>query len=102
MRGETNRAKLERFMRALGEGVRGEGAVFLTGGGTALLRHWRDSTIDVDLKAEPEPSGFFEAVARLKDELDVNVELASPDQFIPAVPGWRERSLFIVRRGPGS
>jgi hypothetical protein len=27
------------------------------------------------------------------------VELASPDQFLPAVPGWRERSIFIARHG---
>jgi hypothetical protein len=27
------------------------------------------------------------------------VELASPDQFIPAIPGWRERSLFIAHHG---
>ncbi len=31
--------------------------------------------------------------------IDINVELASPDQFIPAVPGWRERSLSIARHG---
>ena len=99
MRGETNEAKLDRFMRALGSRVRGEGTVYLTGGATAVLHHWRESTIDVDLKADPEPSGFFEAIAELKDQLDVNVELASPDQFIPPVPGWRERSLFIAQYG---
>jgi hypothetical protein len=43
--------------------------------------------------------GLFEALATLKDQLDINVELASPDQFIPAIPGWRERSLFIARHG---
>ena len=36
---------------------------------------------------------------RLKDELDINVELASPDHFIPAVPGWRDRSLLIGQEG---
>jgi hypothetical protein len=35
----------------------------------------------------------------LKESLDVNIELASPDQFIPALPGWRERSKFIARHG---
>ena len=30
----------------------------------------------------------------------MNVELASPDDFIPPVPGWRERSSFIARYGP--
>ncbi len=86
-------------MSALGERVRGPGRIYFTGGATEVLYGWRAMTIDIDLKADPEPAGFFEALAILKDELEVNVELASPDDFIPAVPGWRERSLFIARRG---
>lgn len=99
MRGETDKAKLEAFMAALGKNVRGPGRVYLTGGATALLHGWRQMTIDIDLKPDPEPAGLFEAIARLKDELDVNVELASPDEFIPALPGWQRRSLFIARHG---
>ncbi|MCW1912664.1 hypothetical protein OJ996_03700 [Luteolibacter sp. GHJ8] len=86
-------------MRSLGKRTWGAGTIYLTGGATALLHGWRPSTIDIDLKADPEPSGWFEALAFLKDDLSVNVELASPDQFIPALPGWRERSPFIVRHG---
>jgi hypothetical protein len=100
MRGETNKAKLERFLAALGQRVTGPGTVYLTGGATALLHNWRAMTVDVDLKADPEPAGFFEALAVLKDELDINLELASPDQFIPPLPGWRERSRFIATHGP--
>lgn len=100
MRSESDKHRVEAFMVALGAQVGGPGRVYLTGGATAVLHGWRSTTIDVDLKADPEPSGLFEAIARLKDELDVNVELASPDDFIPAVPGWRERSLFIARHGP--
>ena len=100
MRTETNRAKLGAFMAMLGERVAGPGRIYLVGGATAVLYGWRDMTIDVDLKPDPEPLGLFEVLAALKDELDINVELASPDQFIPAVPGWRERSLFIARHGP--
>ena len=29
----------------------------------------------------------------------MNVELASPGDFIPELPDWRERSPFIVREG---
>ncbi len=36
---------------------------------------------------------------RLKDELEINVELASPDQFIPELPGWEQRSLFVAQFG---
>ena len=42
---------------------------------------------------------MFAAIARAKDALDVNIELAAPDDFIPPLPGWRERSRFIVRHG---
>ncbi len=80
--------------------MRGPGRIYFAGGATALMHDWRLSTIDIDLKPDPEPHGLFEAIAVLKDELDVNVELASPDLFIPALPGWRERSLFIAREGP--
>lgn len=99
MRLPLDRQKLERFLKILGQRVRGEGQIYLTGGATALLHEWRPMTIDIDLKADPEPLGFFEAIATLKDELSVNVELAAPDQFIPPLPGWRERSLFIDRHG---
>ena len=56
-------------------------------------------TVDIDLKPDPEPLGFFGAIAELKKKLDVNVELASPDDFIPELPGWCERSQFIGRFG---
>jgi hypothetical protein len=92
-------AKLKAFMVALGQQVRGGGRIYLTGGATALLHGWRAMTIDIDLKPDPEPLGLFESLATLKDQLDINVKLASPDQFIPAIPGWRERSLFIARHG---
>ncbi len=32
------------------------------------------------------------AISELKQGLDVNVELASPLDFLPAPPGWQERS----------
>lgn len=86
-------------MAAGGKRVAGEGSIYLAGDATAVLHGWRPMTIDVDLKPDPEPRGFFEALAALKNELDINVELACPDQFIPAIPGWRERSLFIGKYG---
>lgn len=86
-------------MRGIGTASRGPGRVYLVGGASAVLLGWREMTVDADLKLEPEPAGVFEAIAGLKQTLDMNVELASPDDFIPALPGWRERSRFIVRHG---
>jgi len=99
MRAEADRRKIEQFMVGLGLRVRGPARIYLTGGGTAVLEGWREMTIDLDLKAVPEPPGLFEAIAELKESIDINVELASPDDFIPALPGWQERSPFIARHG---
>jgi hypothetical protein len=99
MHAETDLAKLKAFMVALGEQVRGDGRIYLAGGATAVLHGWRAMTIDIDLRPDPEPLGLFEALATLKDQLDFNVELLSPDQFIPAIPGWRQRSPCIARHG---
>ena len=99
MRRPVDAARLRRLLEELGRRAAGAGCVYLTGGASALLEGWRASTVDVDLKLAPEPPGIFEAIARLKDELGVNVELAAPDDFLPPLPGWQERSRFIVRHG---
>jgi len=64
-----------------------------------LLLGFREQTIDIDLKLEPEPKGAFEAIAVLKNRLDLNVKLASPDDFIPRAADWRERSRHIASIG---
>lgn len=84
-------------MRSFASRVKGNGRIYLTGGATALLYGWRPMTVDIDLCADPEPQGFFEAIASIKDELSVNVELARPSDFIPELPSWRDRSLYIAK-----
>jgi len=79
--------------------ARGESRVYLTGGASAVLLEWRESTIDVDLKIEPERDEVLRAIPELKDLLEINIELASPGDFIPELPGWRDRSPFIVKEG---
>jgi hypothetical protein len=91
--------RIRRFMRALGDAARREGLCYLTGGATAVLLGWRPTTVDVDIKLEPEQDEALRAVPRIKNELAVNVELASPGDFIPLPGGWRERSLAAGREG---
>ena len=100
MRRKVTKQSLHQFMRELGAAARSPGKVYFTGGATALLLGFRDQTVDVDLKLEPEPQGAFEAIAGLKNKLDLNVELASPDDFIPPSRTWRERSRPIAAYGP--
>ncbi|HVF62274.1 MAG TPA: hypothetical protein VNJ70_20880 [Thermoanaerobaculia bacterium] len=60
-----------------------------------MLYGWRTSTIDVDVKPEPEADSFFRALPALKERLEINVELAAPDLSSLSCPGWRERSPFV-------
>jgi hypothetical protein len=99
MRRELDQARVRALLEALGLAASGPGRVYVTGGTSAVLEGWRQATVDADLKLDPEPPGIFEALRRIKDELELNVELASPDDFLPPLPGWRERSLFISRHG---
>lgn len=73
--------------------------MYLTGGATAVLEGWRASTVDLDVRFEPDSEAALRRIAKLKDELSVNVELASPLDFLPALPEWRERSRFRLREG---
>ena len=99
-RGTSNAAKVRELMRLLGGEAQGNGRIYLVGGASAVIVGWRDTTVDVDLKLDPEPPGVFNAIARAKDALNINLELASPDDFIPALPDWRARSVFVARHGP--
>lgn len=97
MRGLTDRDVLARFMRALGAAATADARVYFTGGVTAVLFGWRESTIDIDLELVPDHDELLRAIATLKDRLQVNVELAAPSHFIPELPGWEMRSPFITR-----
>jgi hypothetical protein len=83
-------------MRALGAATPTEGICYLTGGATAVLVGWRPTTVDVDIALEPEQDELLRELPRLKDALRINVELASPGDFIPLPEGWRERSPFVA------
>ena len=99
MRALADAERLRRLLRELGREAREDTAVYLTGGATAVLFGWRENTVDADILIVPERDSLYRALPRLKEELQMNVEIASPAHFIPELPGWRERSLFIAREG---
>jgi len=99
MRQPVTLTRLQEFMKALGTRATIPGRVYLVGGATAVLLGWRDSTIDLDLKIIPEIDEIFRSLPALKERFEMNIELASPDHFIPELPGWQERSRFIQQEG---
>lgn len=99
MRALADAPRIRSFLEALGERAGDEARVYLAGGATAVLYGWRASTVDVDLKIVPDTGSVLRAIPELKEALGINVELASPDDFIPELPGWEERSPFIAQMG---
>jgi hypothetical protein len=102
MRRPVDAGRVRDFMRALGEEGDRECRVYFTGGATAVLYGWRASTVDLDIRIVPDEDRLLRAIPRLKEALEINVELASPDAFIPELPGWANRSPFIAREGKTS
>lgn len=99
MREKVRAETLARFMKSVGRGERKSVRVYFVGGVSAVLLGWRETTIDVDLKIVPESDEILRKLPQLKEDLHLNIELASPDDFVPSLPGWEERSSYIGREG---
>lgn len=99
MRRPADDVAVRRFLAEIGRVADVDGTVYLVGGATAVVEGWRATTVDIDIRLEPELEVVLRALPRLKDELEVNVELASPLDFLPELPGWRDRSPFVAREG---
>jgi hypothetical protein len=91
--------RIREFFRELGREARTPARAYLTGGATAVLLGWRETTIDVDVRFVPESDALLRAIPRLKESLRINVELAAPLDFVPVPPGWEERSRFAFQEG---
>jgi hypothetical protein len=95
----ADRERIVRFMRSLGEAADADVRVYLSGGATSVLYGWRDCSIDVVIRVVPERDAVYRAIPAVKEALRINVELASPDHFVPVKDGWEDRSPFIAREG---
>src|SRR5579872_3987258 len=99
MREIASQEKIRKFMRAFGARASRETRLYFTGGATAVLMGWRDASIDIDIRFDPEMDELYRALPALKEELQINIELASPADFIPPLPDWEARCQFIGREG---
>jgi uncharacterized nucleotidyltransferase DUF6036 len=99
MREVAEQGRIRRFMAALGDAAHDEARVYFTGGASAVLQGWRATTVDVDIEIVPDRDELLRALPALKERLAINVELAAPSHFIPELPGWEDRSVFIAREG---
>lgn len=99
MRQLADKARVEAFLAALAREANADTDIFVVGGTSAVLVGWRTTTIDLDLVIRPESDAMLRAIPALKERLQLNIELASPDQFIPVPTGWEQRSPIISSYG---
>ena len=98
----VNQSRIELFLRQLGERYPRPGRVYLVGGPTLVLEGFRQQTLDIDIAVDVAPADhddFIRVVRALKDSLAVNVEEASPGDFIPLPTGYANRHEFVGRFG---
>lgn len=99
MRDPLTREHLVRLMKELAQSAPRRGAyrVYFVGGGTAVYLGWRRSSIDVDLFSEEDV--VFRDIQRIKEDLNINIEFARPEDFVPPIDGTADRHVFIEKIG---
>lgn len=103
MRQPVDKSSIEAFLRELGRRVKQPGKLYLTGGAALVhagIRGEGAATADIDLKLdEANEAETQEALRQLKNELDIDLELAWPGDFIPPPPSWEASSRYVGRYG---
>lgn len=95
MREQVTRERMVLLMKELARRAPRRGAyrVYFVGGGTAVYLGWRRSSIDVDLYSDREV--VFRDIQEIKERLNINIEFARPEDFVPPLPGTAGRHVFI-------
>jgi hypothetical protein len=99
VRSELTRDRLRRLMQEIARTAPARRAfrVFFVGGATAVYLGFRPSSIDADLWSADD--GVFRDVQDIKERVDVNVEFARPEQFVPPLEGSEGRHLLVKTLG---
>jgi hypothetical protein len=90
------------FLVKLGMEFRRPARLYLVGGTTLVYEGLREQSLDIDISfevADEHEAEFAQVIRRLKDEMQINVEQASPGDFIPLPSGWKERAKHVGRFG---
>lgn len=102
-RPDVSREDIERFLQQFGQLSQQSGRLYLAGGAELVhggLRGEGATTVDIDLRLDVSDETAAETLIRqLMRQLGINVELASPADFIPLPSDWQTRSPFVGRYG---
>ena len=102
-RPDVSRDDIEQFLQRFGQLSQQPGRIYLAGGAELVhsgLRGEGATTVDIDLRMDVGDESAAETVIRqLMRQLGVNIEFASPADFIPLPADWATRSPFVGRYG---
>ncbi|MCP5464936.1 MAG: hypothetical protein H7A33_07930 [Deltaproteobacteria bacterium] len=80
-------------MKSVGKVLKKPATFYLTGGATAILFGFRAGTIDIDITGDM--NELFSHIPKLKEQLNINIELAKPTDFVPNLPDEAKRHILI-------
>lgn len=104
MRAPADRDRLERFLTALGQSLRSPIRLYLVGDAVMVDLGVRQATLDIAYTAQADDvqalADLERQLPRLKDQLDVNVEPASPADFMPVPRNALGASRYMRQYGP--
>lgn len=99
MRPNVDKGQIEAFLKNLGRTFRKPGRLYLVGGAALVhmgVRAGFTEDIDVEVRASQEDE-MLEAIRKLKDTMQINIEFASPADFIPIPKQWEINARYIGR-----
>lgn len=101
MRSSVDRRAIEAFLQQLGRAYRKPGRLYLVGGAAlvhANIRSGFTQYIDIQVAASNEGE-LIVAIQRLIQQMQINIEFASPKDFIPLPLQWESHAQFVGRYG---
>ncbi len=101
MRSSVDKTAIESFLQQLGRTFRKPGRLYLVGGAALVHAGVRPGfTQDIDIQVSGANEGeLIVAIQRLIQQMQINVEFASPADFIPLPSQWEMHAQYIGRYG---
>ena len=99
MRPRVGQQEIEQFLIQVGR-THQPGRLYLVGGAALVHRGIRPGqTLDIDIQVTVDPANLTAQIGQLKQRLNMNIEFASPADFMPLPAHCETRSQFIRRYG---
>lgn len=98
MRPAVDKDEIERFLRTFGQQYRKSGRLYIAGGAALVhagIRSGRTQGIDIEVT----DGDMLVTIDQLKHRLHLNIEIASPKDFMPVPTQWEAMSHYVGRYG---